>query len=441
MTRRISWFIGASALLLPLGAMAQPAPRSQLSSDLIVSDLSLDAVYLLRDLNGDGNADGPGEATPFVDGSEQSGFGLVSGSVFSMLVLQDGTVLIGEGDTDAMYALRDLNGDGDANDPGEVTIFFSSAFSAVPYQTPQGLGADDNGYIYAATAGAGSTAAADYVYRIKDLNGNGTADDPGESTLFFNAGAVVPNSNPFALTMVGDVLYFIDFRGSASDVIFRAHDDNANGMIDANEYSIYLDSSVGINLGYGLVSDGTDLYVVDGLASNTQRMFRLHDDNHNNFIDFPGEATEVWNETMIPPGVPVLGTAFDLALGPDGMAAVISSGADAADDVFLLTDLNHDGDWLDAGETTVFRSGNGSGVFPETVRAVRFLAKPQGCAVTCDYNQDGAGDTSDVLDLANDIAAGTSTFPASCKDYNQDGSEDTSDVIDLAGAIASGTCP
>ncbi len=63
-----------------------------------------------------------------------------------------------------------------------------------------------------------------------------------------------------------------------------------------------------------------------------------------------------------------------------------------------------------------------------------------GCTVTCDYNQDGGADTSDVLDLANDIASGTESFPGSCSDYNQDGGADTSDVLDLANDIAAGTC-
>lgn len=63
------------------------------------------------------------------------------------------------------------------------------------------------------------------------------------------------------------------------------------------------------------------------------------------------------------------------------------------------------------------------------------------CIVTCDINEDGGADTSDVLDLADVIAGGTPDFPTSCRDFNQDGSGDTNDVIDLTDAIATGTCP
>ncbi len=58
-----------------------------------------------------------------------------------------------------------------------------------------------------------------------------------------------------------------------------------------------------------------------------------------------------------------------------------------------------------------------------------------------DYNQDGGADTSDVLDLANDVASGQQSFPPSSPDFNQDGSIDTSDVLDLANVVAGGPCP
>lgn len=58
-----------------------------------------------------------------------------------------------------------------------------------------------------------------------------------------------------------------------------------------------------------------------------------------------------------------------------------------------------------------------------------------------DYNQDGGGDTSDVIDLANDIASGVQSFPPSNPDFNLDGGADTSDVIDLANVVAGGSCP
>lgn len=79
----------------------------------------------------------------------------------------------------------------------------------------------------------------------------------------------------------------------------------------------------------------------------------------------------------------------------------------------------------------------------QDIRAMRINADGTfvGTACNTDYNQDGGGDTSDVLDLANDIASGTNSFPPNSPDFNQDGGADTSDVIAIADSIASGECP
>lgn len=62
-------------------------------------------------------------------------------------------------------------------------------------------------------------------------------------------------------------------------------------------------------------------------------------------------------------------------------------------------------------------------------------------APTCtraDYNQDGGADTSDILDLASDIASGAQSYPPNSPDFNQDGGADTSDILDLAEVVAAG---
>ncbi len=68
---------------------------------------------------------------------------------------------------------------------------------------------------------------------------------------------------------------------------------------------------------------------------------------------------------------------------------------------------------------------------------------PDECEQACnmDYNSDGGADVSDIFDLANDVAAGTSSFPPNSPDFNNDGAADIGDVLDLANAIASGQCP
>ncbi len=91
------------------------------------------------------------------------------------------------------------------------------------------------------------------------------------------------------------------------------------------------------------------------------------------------------------------------------------------------------------GQSYTIRVGGANGA--QGTGQLVLTCTPAGCSVTCDYNQDGGADFSDVLELADAIASGTDPYPGSCKDYNQDGGEDTGDVIDIANAIASSTCP
>ncbi len=80
------------------------------------------------------------------------------------------------------------------------------------------------------------------------------------------------------------------------------------------------------------------------------------------------------------------------------------------------------------------RYGQAKGVIPASA-----WFRPDSC--NPDYNQDGSVDTSDVIDLANDIAAGTQSFPPNSSDFNADGSADFSDVLDLADVAAGAGCP
>ncbi len=58
-----------------------------------------------------------------------------------------------------------------------------------------------------------------------------------------------------------------------------------------------------------------------------------------------------------------------------------------------------------------------------------------------DYNLDGAPDFADVLDLSNDIASGSLSFPPNDPDFNCDGALDFQDVLDLATVVSGGPCP
>ncbi|MCC6949903.1 MAG: hypothetical protein IT433_00505 [Phycisphaerales bacterium] len=422
------------------GAWAQPVPRTSYNRDVFVSDTGLDTVYLCRDLNGDGDANDPGEAKVFFDNSNAVFFS-GAGAVFTIGVAADGRVFVGDGDTDSLYALRDLNDDGDANDEGEAALFFATASTLQPFQTPGGVAFGPDGVVYASTAGAGATLTADYVYRLRDLNADGDADDPFEYSVYIDLGALVAGSSCFDLAASGNKLFLVDTRGGAEDVIFVAEDTDSSGTIEAGELREFYSTArlLGPAIGLGIGVDGDDVYVVDSASSiPVQKVWRLHDVDGSGLIDQTSEVTEVWSEAMVPAGV-TLGSAFDLAVGPPGVLGLVSSGTDLQDNVLVMTDLNADGDFMDVGETSALVVGNGAGLFADNARAVSFGVTP---VAPCDpdLNQDGNIDQDDVAYLINVVGGGGNPGGID-PDFNRDGNVDQDDVAALIDVVAGGDCP
>ena len=76
-----------------------------------------------------------------------------------------GYIFYGDGGTDAVYRLRDLNGDGDAQDAGEANLWFDSTnFHGRNVTSPNGLYQDSEGALYIMNSGTLSSPP-DAVYR------------------------------------------------------------------------------------------------------------------------------------------------------------------------------------------------------------------------------------------------------------------------------------
>jgi hypothetical protein len=434
-------------LLCASAAVAQPDPDT-LTGGLLVADTATRTLYLCRDLNGNGDAEDPGETTLYLDAGNASNFPLAASQVLSIGMLEC-EVLIGETDTDTIYVLIDLNADGDVNGTGEVRVGFAGGINPAgfPLQTPSGV-VEANGFVWAVTAGTSTTPAADAIYRLTDNNDNGDAMDPGEAVLWCDLGLLVPGSSPFNISFLGDAAFVPDLRGGASDVILRARDADGSGSVDAGELTVFYDSASGLGPtgGFAVATRGNSVLIADGSpAVSPQRVYALTDVGGNGTIDSAGEVRELWNETLVPAGF-TLGTIFDIAPGPGGSLAVASSGADTADNVLLLRDLDGNGDYLGAGETTVYVSGHGAGVFPDTIRALRFVRPPglPECqdSPPCDpdANQDGNVDQDDVAYLINVVGGGENPTGID-PDFNRDGNVDQDDVAAIINVIAGGECP
>lgn len=427
----------------------QPVPLSQRTGGVLVGDMTLDQVYLTRDLNNDGDAADPGEATVYFDGLNASGLPNPTGTVLAIFQSTSGHQFIGDSGTDTVYRLMDINGDGDAQDPGEATVWFSLANAGgLTLPTPNGVFQDTSGATYIANAGV-SSAPADAVYRTVDLNNDGDANDMGEASLWFDLQLANPSSSAFDLTFLGDVAYIADLVGGNPDTVYRAEDANGNGSIEVGEFGVFIDdgNSYGVPVATAVVTDGTSLYVSESSSSALQSVYRLTDLDGSGHINSAAEATEVWNESWVPTGVS-MGFSYGLAIGPGGELSVGSAGSTLLDNIFRLVDLNGDGDFLDPGETILWANGGaGSGQFIDNPRSLEYVLGAGAGVLLGDMNCDGTVDIADTGPFALALVdpAGYSVVFPSCDitaaDINGDLLNNGSDVAGFAACVIGGGCP
>jgi hypothetical protein len=354
----------------------QETPLDARTGGALVGDMTLDQIYLTRDLNGDGHADAVGESWVYFDATNASGLPDPTASVYTLFESISGYQFFGDGGADAVYRMRDLNGDWDAQDVGEANVWFSTAdnYHGFLLPSPQGLFQGSGGATYVVNAGT-LTSGADAIYRTVDLNADGDANDENEATLWMDIARFLDVA-PFQLSIMDDAAYFADTVDA--DEIYRAYDVNGNGVIDAGEYNVFVtEGSFGVQVGGTVVNDGTSLFIAEASSSDPQKVFRLTDLNASNDIDDVSEVLEVWNEGLVPAGLE-LGSTWALAIGPGGELLVGSAGADAKDNIFRLVDLNGDGDFLDNRETIAWATGHGSGLFVDYARSLYYIVPEPG---------------------------------------------------------------
>jgi hypothetical protein len=343
---------------------------------VLFGDQDDDKIHLLNDLNGDGDTADLGEQLTFFDATNASGLPNPTNNIFNIHQGKRGEVYAGDGDTDAVYRLIDRNRDGDVNDAGEAKVWFSAANAAgFTLPTPNGIAQGRDGAIYIVNAGTGSSPT-DAIYRTVDRNGDGDANDAGEATVWLNLQTLNANSSAFDLSFIGDVAYLNDTNGGDPDTVYRIQDKNRNGVIDTGEATVFISNtqSFGAPIDFANADQGKSLltYTGAGNAADPPRVFRLTDLNRSGTIDSAEEAVEVWNSDSMPQGFEA-GVGFSIAADKDG-DIVITTNASAAQgrNVLRLTDLNGDGDYKDLGETVVALSNALDADIANRPRAVEF---------------------------------------------------------------------
>ena len=233
-------FARTTSLALRALAVAALAHSAFATDITYVADTSDDRIYRLRDLNADGDYNDPNEVGIFYDNAFGS---LPMTSPNGLVVAPDGTVLVCDSNTDLIIALRDLDFDGSALDAGEATVFFTGTTggnaSGVQMVSANALALGPDGVVWVASNNQiiGSIIGDDAILRLEDLNADGDADDLGEARVFYapalGSGGVGDSIPTGVKVGLDGAIYYAEngVTGVLAKAIWRLEDVNGNGTI------------------------------------------------------------------------------------------------------------------------------------------------------------------------------------------------------------------
>jgi hypothetical protein len=309
--------------------------------DLLVVDTTYDGVWRLSDLNQDGDFDDLGEVAPFYDDAVGS---IVLTNPTCIAVGPDETVYVADSTVDIVLALRDLNRDGDALDPGEHWVYFDSAAngSGVVMASAQGITVDATSAVLVAsssTSGSGD----DVVIRLADLNADGDANAFGEALSYgviqFNGVGALGDSIPTKVRVgpAGELYYTeVGSTGIIPKGVYRMRDDVVvNGNCnDPGEIAPYWIPSFGGNPFFWsleVAADGT-CFITD---HGGDRILSARDLNNDGQIQAGTPEETLYYQ--IPGG----SLMWDVLVREDG--AILVAEDETPDRLMLYQDLDRSG--------------------------------------------------------------------------------------------------
>lgn len=242
------------------------------SRAVYVTEIELDAgsnqVVRLLDANGDGDALDVGERTVWLDGLDHPRDISFDGA---------DTWYLSEFDNFQIWRLADSNNDGDVHDIGEK-ILFADEISGPQWIVPQA-----GTLLVAANTG-------NQIHRLADLNGDGDALDVAENL-------VITSNYDQPVGVLDDGAGGFYFSSVSTDTVYHARDRNGDGdMLDVAEVLSYADSEYGLLDGpFGLTAfNGGGFLLAD---ANNNRVKLVRDRNGD------GDALDLGDVLLFADGI------------------------------------------------------------------------------------------------------------------------------------------
>lgn len=189
---------------------------------LYVTDATRGEVYVLDDLNGDGDFHDPGEIVLFHAATADHPLADPEG----LAVSEAGVVFVTDEDTGLVLRLEDLDGDGQAVGAAEVTVF-NSADSDFRLRDTNDLTLHSAEHLLVLDGQR------DQVYRARDLDGDGRAASEGEVTPWLR------DEDDLLGTPSG--LAILSRESSERGPVFLRGDFNHDGQVEAPDATAQLE--------------------------------------------------------------------------------------------------------------------------------------------------------------------------------------------------------
>lgn len=324
-----------------------------------VFDQGMGRMLRLADRNGDGDAMDEGEATVYFE--RAGGFnsqGLVATSADEVLTT--------DSRNNEVLRLEDKNGDGDAMDEGEHVLWFGGALPGEKgaMQHPVALAPGPAGSVYLIDNDFTDGIESDGVYHLLDKNKDGDALDEGEASLHFDF------ARPAILPQVLDAEFAPE--GTMYAVNVRNPEDGMNRSLDAlsadGQWRELIDSSALYTLSeederlliHGNVQEvlyhaALDAPVIAGSdVRGIPHLVALRDNDGSGRVDRRSEIRVLLDAEIARADGADLQAIRDLVYLADESLLLVDSGSQK---LYRVVDQNQDGDYHDAGEIHVFYDG------------------------------------------------------------------------------------